>query len=844
MINSLLIGYDNDIEYFKSKYRPPSGQVYKHGSMIHHKKMLYNLLSATHPTILLKNLMAVLDSIKDREFYEDFVHGFLGNVSIDSNGVITFPDNTIRDALFNGKEKMAKDILDSFARVNNNINAVRFILGLQRAINTIDEGLEFRLNAERIITALAYAQYKGIDSIGLRELLLLRGAEFTLLTDIKYSETHDAMGRAAIIADKKNTSGNVRKYPDFSFEDGEYRFHVYSPREKSGMMLGYETNCCFRPDGHADINKRCKGYSLFDYCNTNPYGGIMDISQMIAGERVTLMGTPFLVNGNMGLFHSFETKMKDGDFSKVNELLIEGARRWIDKDSIDIVMITNFNITQRLDMEDKIILPPTFYPYLEGNASLYNGMYSNIADNSKRRHIVLAARVNGRIISGAELMKWYKEECGENPEVLKQKLNLHGGEIAQDYEFEDRPFRSSMIIGKDQNVPYEIESLSSSGNQTCFGFRNIIEHYYEKYVAFMKEHRDEIELFRAIHEHETNIQAARMKEEPIDSFEQFEIVNLRREIAELIAKRTGTSIPTSKLDAEVRKEEEIIYERLREITSLENPWEFAQVLGISDEVRARIEQRVDQELSSYKNDRAKKVLTSNQKRVQNHLIGMIRRQLAENPYNQALNDLLTQVRNGDLSIISSEETGLTLQLRKPIQNYLGVFCARDDDREFIQNERECSNKTERERRIIAYSGNVDMVETVMAEIMFSDTEMNHREQGVKRVSAKEKFRLFKYAITKGIKDREQMDSIMHSIDRSKPILEHTDELHFGRNWYIAMSRRIHDVSIAFNPNLTEAERDDAIKQMSEVLVEKQKRFTQKHPGRVWRKTNNDSLEEV
>ena len=69
-----------------------------------------------------------------------------------------------------------------------------------------------------------------------------------------------------------------------------------------------------------------------------------------------------------------------------------------------------------------------------------------------------------------------------------------------------------------------------------------------------------------------------------------------------------------------------------------------------------------------------------------------------------------------------------------------------------------------------------------------------------------------------------MIAIMRGIARKKEVPEHTDELHFGRNWFVAMSRRIHDVSIVVDKQSSEEDKQKALMQIKELLLEKQRTF--------------------
>jgi len=268
--------------------------------------------------------------------------------------------------------------------------------------------------------------------------------------DVKFTlSPSTAVQRAYTLAEKMDYAGSVKKYPDFSIssKDGIY-LHVLHPQDKSAINFGFDTSCCFRPNGNAD-SKGQSEYSLLQYCTTTKYGGVLRCESM-DGESI-YMGTPFLVNGNMMIFHSFESESEDRK-RECNDFLVDGAVNAIEQSngSIDVVLMADVH-EKRLDTYGKIQLGEQveqkqfsfFVPYFEGEEyEKYKDMYTNL----EFPNYILAARVGEKVLSGKELLNWYKEVCHGNPQELISRLNLHTGEINQEFDFGAREIKQSITI--------------------------------------------------------------------------------------------------------------------------------------------------------------------------------------------------------------------------------------------------------------------------------------------------------------------------------------------------------------------------------------------------------------
>lgn len=100
--------------------------------------------------------------------------------------------------------------------------------------------------------------------------------------------------------------------------------------------------------------------------------------------------------------------------------------------TIDIVFMTSVFVGDGgLNVDNKIFLESYFTPYTEGELSSYKNMYTNLDQSN----IVLAAKVNGTILTEKEFVEWYKKECNSSPKALIQKLNLHMGKRTQEFSY-------------------------------------------------------------------------------------------------------------------------------------------------------------------------------------------------------------------------------------------------------------------------------------------------------------------------------------------------------------------------------------------------------------------------
>ena len=381
----------------------------------------------------------------------------------------------LKDSLFDGDFIMPEELADVLVRKHSdeiadkvsknlfeimlNWNSIKRYIQIKRANNIVNSGLEVRpTNINEILEALWKIQNPRpeVKSISAQEFEDTKGSE-RVGQDTQYTNSiSTAVQRAHTLSEKMDEMPCIKMFPDFSVSKDDMNIRLLHPQDKSAILLGYDTNCCFRPNGNAD-NSAINEYSLLQYCTTTPYGGVLRCENEEGSE--VYMGTPVLVNGNCMMFHSYETA-NNGRADEVNLLLVEAAKKVLmDDESLSAIFMTNLHENQHaLHTYGKIKIPSFFSAYTKGELSVYEKMYNNL----NYQNVVLAARVNGEILSGPELMQWYGQECESNPEVFKEKLNLHMGERTKEFDFGRREVKNQIVIQTQELIPEfarEIDSL-------------------------------------------------------------------------------------------------------------------------------------------------------------------------------------------------------------------------------------------------------------------------------------------------------------------------------------------------------------------------------------------------
>ncbi len=377
-----------------------------------------------------------------------------------------------------------------------------------------------------------------------------------------------------------------------------------------------------------------------------------------------------------------------------------------------------------------------------------------------------------------------------------------------DYEYPEVPFKGNIIIGDGEHVDESLAGHLVETKGVRLGTRAIVEHYYEQYAKLLKESQEVIETLRNIHRLLGEVQkGTRYSTSELKSEKR----HLVRDILEL-----GDNLSTDMIDIEVEKAEKTIFGELSSIVSLANQQDLEQVLGIQDEVEARLRP---------KDDSSK--LTSKQRKYQSMIIGKITKAIKGVKTEEELTDeqkeLLKRVRSGDidavskgLELVSIEDLqDLKLASREELQELAGQTfrILSEEDRAKIQEQRAKSKeiaqgkKSNEERE----AQERELREVAIAEAMFGKPKKGE-------IAPVDKLKLFRETILAGIKDREQMDSIMRAVCHGRAeIPEHIDELHYGRKWFVAFSKETEKVTLYIDESLSQEEKNHILETEIEPL---------------------------
>ena len=377
--------------------------------------------------------------------YKEFIREKLGNVELDENGNPIIP-NDLKEAFSpDCSRDIAEKALKRLNEIIKNWEVIKKQIQYNRANSIINGGLEQQGKMKEIVTALNVLKAKKPTNSSEYDLWSTHGAEQIVL-DIQYVEKYEtATERAYGIAVKMDNTKTEKHFPDFSLEHSDVIVEVLHPQDKSGILLGYDAHCCFRPNGNAD-NLARNEYSLFQYCLTTPYGGIIRFRGKEDNE--VYMGTPILRNGNMLMFHSYETK-NSKSVKEVNEALEEAAVQAIklSNGNIKAVFMTDlYTGADRLNIKDKLEISNIFQAYTEEEYEKYEGMMTNLNDTVSRKNVVLAIEVDGQILTGEKIKEFYDKECGGNEQTFKEKVGLESGKVHDTYEFGKRITKQEIRI--------------------------------------------------------------------------------------------------------------------------------------------------------------------------------------------------------------------------------------------------------------------------------------------------------------------------------------------------------------------------------------------------------------
>lgn len=390
----------------------------------------------------LNKFFYIIDQLEEEEYYEEFIKNYLGEVELDKKTNRPMILEEIEKIIFNPRdEEIAEKIKSNLLQIISKWEQIKEQIQYKKANSIKNNGLEIKLNADEIVLAIQVLNRRSPNNISEVEFENTPGSE-KVGTDTKYTkEPENAVERAYELSKKMNEAKCEKKYPDFSVEDEDISLKVLHPQDKSAILLGYETNCCFRPNGTADGEAKTE-YSLLQYCTMTPYGGVMRVESK-DGEKV-YMGSPILRSGNCLMFHSYESN-SNKKTEQVNELLDKAAIRAIEGSDGNIKAVFSTDLhtgKEKLDIEKRLTISSFFKAYTEEEYSNYNGMYTNLDS----KNVVLAINIDGKILTGEEVKEWFEKECNGDEKVFIEKLGLQLGKVEENYEYIRRNIYQEIAI--------------------------------------------------------------------------------------------------------------------------------------------------------------------------------------------------------------------------------------------------------------------------------------------------------------------------------------------------------------------------------------------------------------
>lgn len=660
----------------------------------------------------LKNFENVCSKLKqcDLEQYKKFIHNYIGQIEFDKNNNPIIPQD-LKNIIFNNKfleqhYKNGSRLLDDLERnlpdIINKWDEIKRNIQYKKANSKINDDIEIRTNIEAIVSA-----YKAIENIIPKtlpeiEFCNIPGAEKVGIITKYTSHPETARKRAFYIANRMESIGKLKKYPDFSIRQNNIELKVFSPNDKRPMLTGYNTDSCFRPNGHAD-NFGDNIYSLYQYCLTTPYGGVFECGKLDESDTLfseVYMGTPFLVNGNCMAFHSYETD--NGKESEiVNKLIVEAAKKAIENSNgnLNVVVISNLHTGEgSLDINDKFNLGTFFEVYIDDEYIKYEALRKCLS----KPNYILAARVGNKILTGEELNNFCKQTCDGDIEVIKKKLNLQFGKINQDYEFH-----------QNDAVLYKKEIKNSE----------LVKMFYNEYDKL----RDEREILNLIN---CKMKLEKKKEDKNLTSEENKILQeCNKNISKLDEKIVLKYLELSQSEIKRRIQENL--ERAFQIYCGNDKKLIANFYGISAEnleklVQEKAKERAEQELSvneevkESKNKEQKKE-TGKQKKEKSKLISEIKRK-----GNPKLNQLISKVQKNILTkkdFNKLEEAGIsTKSYRESVEKNSNI------------TDMEYRKKLKLEQRVRRYIKDDEFIKSVLiSEIIEAPSEEMIKKEAIRKV---------------------------------------------------------------------------------------------------------------
>ena len=752
---------------------------------------LLNIIwESTNSQIKLNHFFRILKKVKEItniDTYKKFIENYLGShMEFSKNGDVELPED-LKKIIFNvSSDKLAKEIDKNISTIIKNWTEIKQYIQRKRANSIVNNGLEIRVNnISEILQAVNGINRPVPNSLSAQEFEKIKGSE-KVGVDVKYTFSKSTtVQRAFDLAEKMDRVPSIKTYPDFSVqsEDGKICLNVLHPRDKSAILLGFDTCCCFRPNGNAD-NYGETQYSLVQYCLTTPYGGVLRCEDKEKSE--VYMGTPFAVSGNCMMFHSYETanEKRVNEVNEVNELLVKAAKKVIEKSngSIDIVFMTDRNVGDSLlHVNDKIIIPSYFKAYTQREYLRYHRMYNNFDyDNC-----VLAIRVNNEILTGNDLLKWYKEECNENPEELINILNIHLGERKEEFDFGQRIIKENIEVPNSKLVQEFQKKIANLEKQREILALELQMKKLESTEKLERNHEEELNIIKAKLEGKINLEIASKSIEDLkielqkNRDKQFELYSGKD--IDLIAQVYGINI-----EAELRKKiENITYGKKEKNKEQLEKGKAIRIL------LARIKENSDEQI---------------------HAIQNLQHKIS-----------LNEISNSELEIL--EQSGI--DITEYCKAFGGKKKSTSAENKAKQEEANINQKVKKAMQ------DVSQKEEIVAEILFKNITDNEIKEKAKTMhiekiedSAKierriraDKLAKLKASITLGLEAQEKIMLIKGRIDKKRSSVEDIAKIIYGNSWYITLDNEGYVKQAYINSEIDNDEKDIYEK----TLEEQQKR---------------------
>ena len=530
-----------------------------------YRELSFNLdfiirLLEQYPNIYFEHFDEIIETFKEEQFYEDFIKRTLGDVELDekNNPVITKEIRKLFLSDFRAiEQKYVKQFKNELPEIISKWQTVEKQIQIKKANSILNDGLEMRKGIKEILNALR--TLKRPTPINASEIELDKLPESKEIgVDIQFSTNPETdVKRAYAVATKMDEIKPEKKFPDFSTETEEIIVEICHPQDKHAILSGYETGSCFRPNGKGGDSTE-NGGSLFEYCLTTPYGGVLKCKGK--KDNKVYMGTPILINGNVLLLHSYETKnfLKNKEVNKAIEEAIKNAIK-LSNGKIRAVFSTNINTGfGRFNVEQNLVINQFFKPYTEKEYKNFLYMYNRQIISPLIKNVVLAMYYKGKILTGNEIVDFFNEKCNGDEQTFISTLGLELGEITTNYEFSK----------KNTTQEFKIENVE------------LVDKFYDLYQKKEKE----IQILLLIKE-KVKIEA---KKEILES-DRIRIKNIDEEL-----KKYEDIFLGNELKNEVeRRIEESLNESIR-LFSGDDIWIIADYFGITkDDINKAIEQEVD-----------------------------------------------------------------------------------------------------------------------------------------------------------------------------------------------------------------------------------------------------------